>query len=452
MPLDRRSILPIAILSALALVGAACSSATTGKAVPSPTEPSVAADASPATSAAPSSPRYKPIGSVDAWLVVARAGHDALEVIRASTGERIFDLPLGAPDDAWATMVAATSADGRSRVSELEVGSEPPGRSQTLEGDWRLPTVGLDPLPVGVSADGQTIVLVDAAGSATAGTTRFAILSRSFAATPRIVTLDGAFEYDALSPDGSTAYLVEHLAAPPEGHYQVRALDTASGTLRDGAVADKRNLDEPMAGYPIAQLRQPNGFAFTLYRGAEHPFIHALSTADGWAICIDLPAAGMADADAAHDWGLAASADGHTVYAVNATLGLATSIDGNDLGVRQTARFAVPVAAAAISLAKFGHEPSGPVGRRAIVSADGSTLFAAGSGGIVRIATRDLATSTTLLAGAAVDALALTPDGATLYALLQQGGQIVALDASTGEVLGQVPGDGFDRLVAIVPW
>ncbi|HEY6014374.1 MAG TPA: hypothetical protein VIU37_10210, partial [Candidatus Limnocylindrales bacterium] len=83
---------------------------------------------------------------------------------------------------------------------------------------------------------------------------------------------------------------------------------------------------------------------------------------------------------------------------------------------------------------------------------DGSTLFVAGSGGIVRIATSGLTSGRTLLTGSAVDSLALNPDGATLYALLHRGGQIVALDASTGEVVGRVPGEGFDRLVAIVPW
>ena len=79
---------------------------------------------------------------------------------------------------------------------------------------------------------------------------------------------------------------------PPDGHYQVRAVDTATGTLRDGAVADKNEGDEAMAGWPIAQARRPDGMVFTLYRGAEHPFIHALSSVDAWALCIDLPATG----------------------------------------------------------------------------------------------------------------------------------------------------------------
>jgi hypothetical protein len=266
-----------------------------------------------------------------------------------------------------------------------------------------------------------------------------------------VVELHGAFEFDALSPDGSTLYLIEHLPAPPAGRYQVRAVDTATGVLRDGAVVDKQNLDEAMAGYPIAQLRRPDGFVFTLYRGAEHPFIHALSTVDGWAVCIDLPAAGADDAAAALDWGLAAPVGGGTIYAVNATLGLATEIDASDLGVRHTGRFTAPESAA-ISLAKFGHEPGGPVGRRVVVADDGSTVYAAGSGGIVRIGTADLSTATRLLSGSAVDALALTPDGRTLFALLHQGGRIVELDATSGEEVGHVAGGRYEGLVAVVPW
>jgi hypothetical protein len=245
-------------------------------------------------------------------------------------------------------------------------------------------------------------------------------------------------------------YVVEHLPAPPEGHYQVRAVDTASGTLREGVVVDKREVDEAMAGYPIAQLRQADGMVFTLYRGAEHPFIHALSSVDGWALCIDLPATGADDDAAALDWGLTASAGG-TIYAVNATLGLVADLDATDLSIRRSVRFDPP-AATAITLAKFGHEPGGPVGRRVIVSSDGSTLFAGGSGGVVRIGTEALDATATLLGGSAVDALALTPDGGTFYALLHQGGRIVELDAATGTETGRVPGDGYERLVAVVPW
>lgn len=222
--------------------------------------------------------------------------------------------------------------------------------------------------------------------------------------------------------------------------------------MDEAVIVDKRNLDESMGGWPITQARHSNGVVFTLYRGAEYPFIHALNSMEAWAVCLDLPAAGADDAEAALDWGLVQSADGGAVFAVNATLGLAAEVDPSELTIRRTTAFAVPTVAAGISLAKFGHQEGGPVGRRVVVSPDGSTIFAAGSGGIVRLEADRLTVTATLLEGASVGALALTPDGATIYALLQADGRIVKVDVASGEIVGSVPGDGFDRLVAIVPW
>jgi sugar lactone lactonase YvrE len=111
-----------------------------------------------------------------------------------------------------------------------------------------------------------------------------------------------------------------------------------------------------------------------------------------------------------------------------------------------------PAAASGIRLAKFGHADAGPVGRRVVADPSGSVVFAAGAGGIVRMATGDLAVTGRFLAGTAIDALALTPDGKTLYALLRADGRIAVLDAASGEILGWAAGDGFDRLVGIVPW
>ena len=69
------------------------------------------------------------------------------------------------------------------------------------------------------------------------------------------------------------------------GRYQVRAIDLPAGTLRDGVIVDKTNVDEVMAGYPLAQVRRADGGVFTLYRGTEHPLIHALNSVEGWALC-----------------------------------------------------------------------------------------------------------------------------------------------------------------------
>ena len=110
-----------------------------------------------------------------------------------------------------------------------------------------------------------------------------------------------------------------------------------------------------------------------------------------------------------------------------------------------------PLAAAGSVLAKFGHQASGPTGRRVVVGPDGKTIYAAGAGGILAIDSSTLRVARTYAAGSAVDALAVTPDGGILYALLHDG-HIVKLDAATGKLLGTVPGDGYDRLVAVVPW
>jgi hypothetical protein len=392
----------------------------------------------------------------DAWLVVGRTGESGLHVILASTGESSYDLPAGIPDATWGRLVTVTTDGTTTRVEDRLVQPGFGGPGQTVPGAWRLPTIGADPIPTGLSADGHTIVLVpamDGAGAAaTAATTsHFAIVDRTFVASARIVTLRGVFDFDAVSSNGSVLYVVEHLAGPPEAHYQVRAVDLPDGTLRDGVVVDKSNIDEAMGGHPIGQLRRSDGMVFTLYRGAEHPFIHALSTVDTWALCIDLPAVGADDAAAALDWGLATSPDGGTLVAANATLGVAATIASDDLRIDRMGVFE-PTAqrGAGMTFAKFGHQATGVTGRRTLVAPDGS-IYVGGQGGIVRLARTDLGVIGRFLDGTPVSGLAVTPSGLTMFALTASG-RIESLETATGHVGRVVPGDGYDRLVAVVPW
>lgn len=441
---------PVLILATASML-AACTGATSTAPAPSPAAPAKpTASAKPATVTPMPEEAYDP---TDAWLVVGRPGDDRLHVILSSTEEEMAGFPLGAPDKDWANIVVTVPDDSITRVEDVraERGFKAWGNRLEIEGAWRLPTIGLDPVPVGVSSDGSTIVLVEAGDAAAKDkTSRFAIVARTLDAKPRIVELKGAFEYDALSPDGSLLYVVEHLPGPPAGHYQVRAVETATGTLRPEVVVDKTDVNETMAGWPVAQARRSDGLVLTLYRGAEHPFIHALNSIDSWAICLDLPATGADDADAALDWGLAAKLDGD-LLAINATLGLVVEVDPSDFAVKRSVPFE-PSAARGIVLAKFGHQPTGPVGRRVVAASDGSAFYAAGPGGIVRIDPKTLAVTSRLLEGSAVESMAVTPDGTTIYALLAAGGRIVKIDTKTGEVLGRVPSGGYDRLVAIVPY
>jgi hypothetical protein len=138
------------------------------------------------------------------------------------------------------------------------------------------------------------------------------------------------------------------------------------------------------------------------------------------------------------------------MVAANATLGVAAMISSFDLSIARTTTFA-PTAGTGITLAKFGHQAAGVTGRRAVVASDAS-IYLAGVGGVVRLAPMNLNVDGRFLEGTRVDALALTPDGATLYALTAADHLIVKVDTTTGRVLGSVPGDGYDRLVAVVPW
>ena len=446
---------------AIAVLAAACTSAAPGSMTPIATpEPSALTlgssswPAGPATTDRPGA-STTPIaaGARDAWLVVGRPGESSVRVILASSGEEDFELPLGVPDATWGHLVTVSSSRPNSLIEDLVVQPGFGGRTRSISGAWRLPTVGLDPMPAGVSADGSTIVLVEdrPEGAAPTGVSRFAIVARSLRSEPRIVELPGAFDFDTLSPDGSILYVAEHVPGPLAGRYQVRAIDTATGLMRDAIIVDKRNVDEAMAGWAIDQELRPDGMVLTLYRGVEHPFIHALQSVEAWAFCIDLPTRGMDDSSATADWGVVATADGRSNLAINATLAMIVDVDPGEFTVRRVVDFE-PSAVRGITLAKFGHAEAGAVGRRIVTTPDGTAVFAGGARGIVRVDTADLTVSARALEGTAVDAIAVTPDGSTLYALVRDGGRIAQLDAVTGGLLGWAAGDGYDRLVGIVPW
>jgi hypothetical protein len=87
-----------------------------------------------------------------------------------------------------------------------------------------------------------------------------------------------------------------------------------------------------------------------------------------------------------------------------------------------------------------------------VASPDGERLYAAGRDGLTVVATHDLTVLRHDVAGLAIDALAVTIDGTAIFGVVHGTGRIVAIDAATGDVLGMVPGDGYDRLLATAPW
>jgi hypothetical protein len=414
-------------------------------------KPSTAPTTAPATSTAPAvAPAVGWSPGTDALLVVGRPKQSGLDVVQASTAESFMELPAVIPDQRWAHVVMATPAGSGTRVQQLDITSGPDAPDIVFKGHWHLPTIGSDPTSVGRSADGSALALVEDANLAAKTTSRFAVVDLSRKRLPKVIELSGSYEFDAISPDGATLYVIEHQDAQAGGHYQVRALDAWTGRLAEGAIVDKANPGEAMAGWAIEQQRLANGIVMTLYRGHEHPFVHALDTINSGAICIDLPPTRHDDAVAAADWGLARSPDGLSVYAINATIGSAVEIDPLSLSVRRTSN--IGAGTAAITLAKFGHQDVGVTGRRVVVSPDGRRVFAASANGIVELAAGDLSVTRRLLVGTRIDALGLTPDGTGLFVLRHSDGGIDRLDVASGAVVARVPGSGYDRLLAVVPF
>jgi hypothetical protein len=165
-------------------------------------------------------------------------------------------------------------------------------RSSTLRGLYGIPLVSHDGITGGVSGDGRSLVVASYGPQpGGAGTTRFMVLSARTLRPRSLVKLAGSWSYDAISPDGKTLFLVEHISAGPNPLYRVRVFDLARGRLLSGAIVDRLEKESVMGGQPVTRATSPDGrWAYTLYARAKgEPFVHALDTARREAFCIDLP-------------------------------------------------------------------------------------------------------------------------------------------------------------------
>jgi len=158
---------------------------------------------------------------------------------------------------------------------------------RSVGGMQTIPQVANDGSASGLSHDGATLVLYEPPN----GRSTTLHLYRASSLRPYgHVRLRGWWSFDALSPDGSRAYLVHYLAPSRDlARYDVRAYDLTARRLVPGAIVDPREPDEKMHGMPMTRISSPDGrWAYTLYDGTEHPFVHALDTVGGTAACIDV--------------------------------------------------------------------------------------------------------------------------------------------------------------------
>jgi hypothetical protein len=168
-------------------------------------------------------------------------------------------------------------------------------RTISLDGKWGLPRVTLNNDVGGASADGRVLVLaqddVAHANGNLSRTSSFAVLGTKPLHLRTVVRIKGDFGFDALSPRGRMLYLIQHVSQENLFRYRVRAYDLRSGELLQRVIADRRQRDWNMNGYPVARTATKDGrFVYTLYEnGNNYPFVHALDTVSHTAVCVGLP-------------------------------------------------------------------------------------------------------------------------------------------------------------------
>jgi hypothetical protein len=186
--------------------------------------------------------------------------------------------------------VAAYTANVSGATTVVGDGSR---QKLSLDGKWGLPRVTMNNGVGGLSADGRTLVLsqdFDATGTLRARSS-FLVLATKPLRVAHTVRLNGDFGFDALSPHGRMLYLIQHVSAEDLFEYRVRAYDLRTGKLLKRVIADKRQRDWNMNGYPVARAESPGGrWVYTLYSNANnYPFVHALDTVGRTAVCIGIP-------------------------------------------------------------------------------------------------------------------------------------------------------------------
>jgi len=176
------------------------------------------------------------------------------------------------------TVVRASKTTGGSMVMS----------SQSIPGSYGVPMLTSSGPGGGMFRDGSTFVLQSTGLFAT---TQFVLLGTADLDVRDQIVLKGTFAFDALSPDGSKLYLIQHKSKDDIQHYIVRAYDLSAHQLMPGRIADKAQKSWVMKGWTIDRATTATGrWVYTLYANpGGFPFIHALDTVKGVAHCVGVP-------------------------------------------------------------------------------------------------------------------------------------------------------------------
>lgn len=237
------------------------------------------------------------------------------------------------------------SAGEGTLVTEISTTGGRLEQSTYLDGHWAVPAVAYDGSASGVSGNGRTLVLSKPGARFPQPASEFAVLDTDRLRVLDRVTLDGTFTFDALSPNGRWMYLVEYTSRRDPIEYRVRSYDLRRDRLDPTPILDPDESAEEMYGTPVTRATDRSGrWAYTLYDGTEHPFIHALDTKRGTAVCIDLDSL---ESRQIYRYDLQPSGDGSTLAVIDRREPVATV----DLGTFEVSDPAPPAPQSATATA-----------------------------------------------------------------------------------------------------
>jgi DNA-binding beta-propeller fold protein YncE len=312
--------------------------------------------------------------------------------------------------------------------------------------------------PTGLSPNGRWLVLTGESGASSS----FAVIDTALLKLAAVAQIRGPFTYDAISDDGTSLYLIERIS--PEAarelggvtpySYRVRVYDVPAAKLSETLVVDVKlaaqtvgdtnaetRVDGIMNGIYQSSVPSRDGvwnFSF-YYNPNRGPFIHVLHLNSRSAFCIlDLPVV-SGGYEQRLGWSLALTPSGETLYAVNGTLGLVSSIDASTLKVMRTAKVAGLPSATAMAPASSSS---------AGVARDARKLWFTAARGVALVDTSDFALRGLFLPDRVVRSISLSPDGRRLYALSDEG-TVWMLDATTGRELARIPTQGATVLLRV---
>jgi hypothetical protein len=214
-------------------------------------------------------------------------------------------------------------------------------RSMHLAGAYQIPPATLSGVPGGISQNGAWLVLqaFDSTGTTVTGS-HMLVVDTSLALKPTPINLPGDFTFDAVSNDGLSVYMIQHVGS---AEYYVRLYHVDSSTLDPAIIFDKSDGANAMTGLRLSGVPAPSGYMlFSVYaRAHKSAFVHVLMLNAPIAFCVDLPGSGYADgSDASLNWSLVVNANGSILYATNGAMGLVAQINSINNGVPAVARTA----------------------------------------------------------------------------------------------------------------